>query len=752
MTARDIVAIYHALTLDPKEKKNVNGNGIAHRNGNGRPAASGAQTVAEYVATAFESECAAVRSTTEGDRNERLNEAAFALGTLVGAGHLRRKDVEEALAAAAFECGLSESETIKTMTSGLNAGERQPRDLSNVGTKPGAYRADHDVTGEDASAFTGPVALGLEMLRAADDEEDDDSAANPWPYDEYRGRLVLCSLDKHEDVVRVPIADFTAAIVEESRIADSPDVTYTIQGTAIRGGAFTCQVAGADFTSPTKLQAAIEQAVGPYDPVFASYAKHLPAAIKKLTRDVERTTTYKRTGWAGDAFLIPGNLPSGIKLELPRKMAYAVDPDGDVARGVDALRLFLEAVTPERGAVILAHQFAAPMAPHADWRGERSTLAIVGTTGSLKTTAAMLAMGIYGAAFLSEDMLLTWGQGATVNAILEMSASAADLPFLIDNFKPNTGNGEKDFTNVMHAIAEGSTKDRSMRNGDLRPSKPIWCWPILTGEDIPGKDAASLARTVLLRWPERGVDKPKLAQAQRLAEHLPAVGAAWIRWLQTLDGKRIATEAGRAMPAKRHDWGEYLTTSRPDIANAARVASNLAVLECAWMAAGQHPAFADLVKQFTPALRAGLAATADSMATATADTREVTRFLNGLREALATGAAVLLGEVDDDPSDPRQIDRVIGRKVSLSDDTGAFLFPERARQVVSRFVNDDLGAISNRTLGEQLAAGGWLARVKDGRTQILVKIKGKNMRVWHVTHKALTHDDGTGDILEELGV
>jgi hypothetical protein len=47
----------------------------------------------------------------EGGRNERLNEAAFALGTLVGAGVLNHFDAENALFDAAMLAGLGEGET-----------------------------------------------------------------------------------------------------------------------------------------------------------------------------------------------------------------------------------------------------------------------------------------------------------------------------------------------------------------------------------------------------------------------------------------------------------------------------------------------------------------------------------------------------------------------------------------------------------------------------------------------------------------
>jgi hypothetical protein len=733
VTAAALTAFFDAITVAPSKTTRTTTTTTTTR-----PAPSIGGTA--YGLRALAAAVDAVRQAPQGRRNDELNRKAKPLGELVGGGELDRAHVEAELAAAALAAGLGDAEIAATLRSALDAGEREPRTAPDDGGRPSpTWGGDGDVTGDDAAA----IGLG-----------DGESTRNTWPYAIKDGRTVFQFMTK-EGVDHAVIAHFTARITEESRIAETPDVVYTIEGEGKRSGSFTCQIGGADFLSPAKLQAAITQAAGPYDPVNPDHARRLPAAIQTMTEDVIRTTTHRRTGWADGRFLIDGNLPDGVKLDMPRKLAYSVDHDGDIAKGVDALRYFLQAVTPARGTIILSHLLAAPMAFHAGWRGERSTLAIVGRTGSLKTSAAMLAMGLYGAEMTSEDTLLTWGQGATVNAVLEMAAAAGDLPMLIDNYKPNTGNGEKDFADVMHAISEGSTKSRVTRGGDLRPSKPIHCWPVITGEDRPGKDAASIARTLLLDWPENGVDKTLLAHAQRLAAHLSVVGAAWLRWLESPDGQRIAKEAGGALASKRTQWGDYLAQERADLANPLRVSTNLAIHEIVWRALTQFAPLATLARELTPALVEGLRGCASNMAAATADTREVTRFLNGLREALATGAALLGGKFEETSGFTQQnADRYIGWYGDINGKAGAYLYPERARQVVSRFINDDLSGISQRSLGDQLKAGGWLVRTdeKTGYTQILVKINGKPSRVWHVTAAALAHQDTTQGGLDELGI
>ena len=87
-----------------------------------------------YIVKAVDEECQAVATAPVGERNTALNKAAFALGTLVGAGALARSDAESRLKEAARDYVGSDGslQAVATIKSGLDAGIRQPRDLSRV--------------------------------------------------------------------------------------------------------------------------------------------------------------------------------------------------------------------------------------------------------------------------------------------------------------------------------------------------------------------------------------------------------------------------------------------------------------------------------------------------------------------------------------------------------------------------------------------------------------------------------------------
>jgi len=80
-----------------------------------------------YAAAALRGELDRVLAAIEGTRNHTLNSAAFALGQLVAAGLLPRQLADDALTFAGQAIGLPARECAATIRSGLDSGERTPR-------------------------------------------------------------------------------------------------------------------------------------------------------------------------------------------------------------------------------------------------------------------------------------------------------------------------------------------------------------------------------------------------------------------------------------------------------------------------------------------------------------------------------------------------------------------------------------------------------------------------------------------------
>lgn len=512
---------------------------------------------------------------------------------------------------------------------------------------------------------------------------------------------IVQSKRKGESDLELPIADFLARI---TRVITSEDgaKTYTLAGQAKRGGAFTCEISANDFEDTRALKAALGAAAGYRDAVYPGMAEHLNPAIKFLSGDdASEGLRFERVGWHEGSFIIPGLEDDGVIVSIPRKLPYSLGGDtnlSDALRGLDFLIGFVGA---EYAAPILSFILTAPFAHPANLRDERAAMFIKGRSGTFKTSTTQVAMSIYGNGFMNDESLLKWGEGATINAMLELAARCHDMPMFIDNYKPNTG--EKGaYTKFTHAAIEGGTKERLNKASQLRDSKSIHTWPISTGEDLPTADPASLARHLIIEMP-RGGDMLALGEAQAQAHNLSAIGRTWIEHLSTDGGRaQASTLRSRMFGTLRSEWAKRLAQTGRKMVNPYRVATNLAVNQMTWMMLELHPTLGEWAKQYSSAHYNGLKRMADAMVSSTGESLEASRFIAHLQECLASGKGYLIPDLSTPAeriADPVSRTRVIGW---ADGNGGAYLLPKEAIETIKRASGDDLGDISSTTLYQQL--------------------------------------------------
>lgn len=573
-----------------------------------------------------------------------------------------------------------------------------------------------------------------------------------WPYGIEDTMLVRYVETKDGETKTIVIADFAATITAEVTDEDGAK-TFEICGTATRGGPFRLEVDATIFGHDSKLRAALEAAAGARDPVRSDQAKHLGPAIKLLTRDdqLAQVRRYRRTGWLQNIFLLPGSEQAGVQIDLPHKLPYATQT-GDVDAALPVLDRLLQAVDPRISTPIVAMLLQAPLHRVAGWLNERYAIFVQGRTGSLKTSFCQTAMCLYGPGFAHSDNLIKWGEGATRNAVMAFATRAHDMPLLIDNYKPNTGGGDKDFINLIHNILEGGEKDRLNRASELKEAKPVHCFPLITGEDTPATDPASLARVLVLKFEwQRGAANPALTYAQDRSQMLCAIGDAWISWLEAEAGRAVAESYAGELNTRRAWWADYLRSLRPDMVNILRVATSLAVNELTWQIACYHPGLGSLLSRYTEAHFAGLQTIAATMADQTTEALAALRYLDALRELVTTGQALLVPRPVGVPTDPDR-DRMIGWR----DSDGIYLLPKLALHAVKRLLGPGELADSPQTIYAQLDSLGLLAGKDKQQTTRQIKIGGANKRVLHIKPGAFdaADDDGDGDNmqLEDLGL
>lgn len=339
---------------------------------------------------------------------------------------------------------------------------------------------------------------------------------------------------------------------------------------------------------------------------------------------------------------------------------------------------------------------------------------------------------------MSDHLLVKWGEGATNNAIMAMATHAHDLPLLLDNFKPGTGGGVRAYVNLMHNMLEGGEKDRLTRAAVLRETRPVFCWPLVTGEDTPDCDPATLARILVLpfAW-QRGQENSDLTKAQELAAHLPSVGAAWLAWLESDHGRARAKKAGADFVDSRALWAQVLRGLDSDMVNILRVASNLASNELAYALLCDHPDLGELFTAHKDTHQGGLETIAGTMAESTTHALEARAYLDALRDLLSAGRATL-AESTAIAQPPLKEDRQ--GFIGWSDGAGgAYLIPSVTREMVERLIGRErLGHLSNSALYDQLGELGAIATHDKDKRQKTVKIAGHAKKVLHITATALS--------------
>jgi len=125
------------ITFSSKLESNVEKLEEMGREAHQRRAESDESRTRRYAEAALESEVKELESSPTGNRNEQLNKSAFALGQFVAAGVLSEAEVVRALSKAAMYAGLEMEEIRATITSGLEAGAKHPREIPERSTPGG---------------------------------------------------------------------------------------------------------------------------------------------------------------------------------------------------------------------------------------------------------------------------------------------------------------------------------------------------------------------------------------------------------------------------------------------------------------------------------------------------------------------------------------------------------------------------------------------------------------------------------------
>jgi len=703
-----------------------------------------------YVSKVLAAELADLARTPEGNRNARLNQAAFSLGQLIGAGVLDRGSVEAALYGVALSIGLAETEIQATIRSGIDSGIKEPRDLPERAKKGGG--------GERGGRSPGPGEKGRQGGQGEPEAEKIWAVGHAYFIE--KGRLCLEVYDRQGMPQTRPLANFQARIGEEVSRDDGLRASkeFHITGSLDTGRPLPlAQVPSEKFDTLgwIKPNWGAAAAVAP----GRSLGPHLVNAIQAHSRDFKRRTVFCHSGWRkiggawrylhGGGAIGPGE---DLEVDLGENLGnYRLPAPGGLEAAQASLR-FLEIGPWEITAPLLA---CAYLAPFADLLKIDFSLWLFGPTGGFKSTLAALALSHFGK---FDRLTLPGSFFSTGNSLERLCFTLKDSLMVIDDFAPATSardshNMTEKAGRLLYQVGNKSARGRLAPDLKARPNYTPRGLIISTGEILlPGQRQSATARYlgVELDPKKTPIDLARLTAAQEEAHLYAGAMAAYLADL----APRLETVREEV----RDLWESYRI--------AFRGTAHLRLPEIqAWLAVGfemclrfmaRMGAIADSPQQYEVEKRAWgvFAALGEAHARRIEGERPSLKFVAVLRELFYTGRIFVEsvshmgvappgGEVLGwEGSEPKAKNAF---PVGWADEDTLYLLPETAFRVVQEAIRAQggfLGLGKNEMLAA-LAREGFIEPGKDDEnTQSKwIKALGKSKRVICLPLNKMAHDE-----------
>jgi hypothetical protein len=247
--------------------------------------------------------------------------------------------------------------------------------------------------------------------------------------------------------------------------------------------------AAREFTVPNKLigerGAALHGLLGQYEIVVPSGNKrileeYMASFLTKLRAEREAIRQYKTYGWQVGKDGIEGFLLGDTMETLagPRKVlagsknmsryaeAFQLPSGGSATRWGELINAMYNHPKHEQFQFVVYAGFGSAL---VQFLGEDTgaPICLYGGKGQGKTTAAKMALGVYGR---PDKLMLTWKSGTTLNAALISCATMRSVPFLFDEFS----NAGSELSDVLYALGNGRDKARADTSGNLRMEGSTW--------------------------------------------------------------------------------------------------------------------------------------------------------------------------------------------------------------------------------------------------------------------------------------
>ena len=565
---------------------------------------------------------------------------------------------------------------------------------------PGDYH-DQKIIADAMKETTGPRFQYISM-------ESKVGASGVNPID---GTVCTISLRKDRKTgalikVMCKISDCAVRIDTETCCDDMTEFTFVGKGALDGRGVKFCMPAG-EMALPYKFGVGVMNAFGINDMGRMTYA-----ICREISLGIVFMKRVEIPGWKDDIPLIPGIEVPGIEYRLSQKVPALVY-DGDLVAAIRQLRNAMQ--IHKSAPLVIATILGSPV--FAKWfKKERFGLGIWGLSNSLKTSFVLAMLSMFGTGHNDEPAIKSGTQSNTTYARTVITAALGWLAYCYDNVKTVNPIDAMDYIQYINMVMEGSSKGQGTKDGKLKQTRIFSGTPIVTGEVRP-QDAATTSRVPAIEW--GGADADKLREVQQNIELMPVLGYHWLMHLST-----IATIDRAAFD--RYQSKKMKEFIKDGHTVAGRTATIYALLKLVWAMLEVSP-LGEVFIEFEGAFIKALDALAMSQGSATKEETESQRFMNGLRQLIASNPALFLekGRPRNDNTFP-----VIGKWMP----DGMWLMPEKTLAEMAKFkVFNQIPTAESMTAA--LDRDGLLVHQVSGKVthkQWLASIGGTKLRGWYV--------------------
>ncbi len=346
-----------------------------------------------------------------------------------------------------------------------------------------------------------------------------------------------------DQVILVKLADFVPVLVAEITRDDGTEQTKQFKVSAIHKSGITLPEVTVSAEEMQSMKWLLNRwgAYGTTQPKQNVLSKICHAILSTKTV-VEFRTVYLQTGWKkinGEYVFLMPNAQRQISVELQGKLKNYSLSNKCSQDDLIYLSAMLENSFAAQNIMLplLSIAFLCPLNHFlkiAEYE-PKFVIALIGKTGSRKSTLAALFLSFFGK-FLASDLPMSFHD--TANSILSNIYYLKDVLTCIDDFHPSGMFHEQEMKSIAQNISRyyGDRIGRARLNSKakLQSSRPPTGNAIITAEYIPEISVSGAARYFNIELNENDVQLDELSEYQQLANNgtLCGIMRLYIDWIK----------------------------------------------------------------------------------------------------------------------------------------------------------------------------------------------------------------------------